>query len=301
MDHPLTGVRAKLARGEYHTKTLERELDRIFKKPRKRGHITIRKEIDAENGKLRLRVAKVYRLSPRVGLIAADAIHNFRSALDQLLFEMAFIDLGGKQDKALERLMFPASLTPENFSGHHVQDVLLAGLTQEHRALVDRFQPYNGTERPIAHHPVALLDALSNDDKHRLTQPAFVTSHSFSVRIEDMRDCAIAHPIVIEGESTGGRPLDVDTQLASVNIVVTGPNPEVDVQPINMEVFVGLRNGLDLWGVLSGIGKYCRGIVEVFSPEFETSEAVACRGLTRPGRIDSGPALPPDNIEIELF
>jgi hypothetical protein len=232
-------------------------------------------------------------------MIAADAWHNFRSAIDQLIFELAFIDNGGKEDKRLERTMFPASTTIENFRGNHVQNTLLACLTQRHRALVRRFQPYRRTYLPVEQHPLALLDALSNDDKHRLTQPALVTAHAYTFRFKDFRNC---HPASLQasGDNTGGVPLKLNQELMRLPLVITGPNPDVKMES-DMTVYVGLRNGLDLWGVTSGIGKYCRGIVEVFAPEFERPKAMRMRGRPRLGRIVPREPLPPEAMLVELI
>ena len=107
-------------------------------------------------------------------------------ALDQLIFELAFMDsragkrLSGKQ--SLGRTMFPASDTLVNFESHHVCYTLLAGITKQHRAQLKRFQPYRSRNYPGVH-PLRLLHDLSNDDKHRLTQPVLLCPHTISLDV----------------------------------------------------------------------------------------------------------------------
>jgi hypothetical protein len=283
--HPLDGVRAKIERGERHTATLHRELDRLFER-KKPPTVALGKKFNEEESYLSVTVARVDEIPVRFGVIAGDALHNFRSALDQLIYELAFVDGGGVESKRLEKTAFPASLTVENFRSDYVQKTMLAGLTVRHRALVRPFQPYRSREADKTHDPLAMLDALSNDDKHRLTQPSLISTTGFEITIPSTvgHNCHIPMGSTMTCRPIGGKPLEKNAEVMRVPIVVTGPEPDMEMK-CGLEFFVGLRNGLDISGVLEAIGKRSRAILEAFVPEFETQKALRYRDVPKLGRI----------------
>ncbi|HVA77600.1 MAG TPA: hypothetical protein VNF27_06870 [Candidatus Binataceae bacterium] len=89
-------------------------------------------------------------------LVSEFALHA-RVALDYLVFNLAWNDSGVEQ----KGTQFPIDECPERFAGHIL--TRLKGLTDEHIAMVEKFQPYNGFRL----HPLLVLNRLSNRDKHR--------------------------------------------------------------------------------------------------------------------------------------
>jgi hypothetical protein len=109
---------------------------------------------------------------PELGLIAGDAIHNARSALDHLavhidargalLADVPFTDDDEKQ------VQFPITTSPDKFNKAVARRLPHA----RHEAIdvIERFQPYNVCDSPdIAH--IKLLSDLDNVDKHRSIAP----------------------------------------------------------------------------------------------------------------------------------
>jgi hypothetical protein len=47
--------------------------------------------------------------------------------------------------------------------------------------MIRRFQPYRDREMPGRHHLLTFLDNLSNDDKHRLTQPVLIAAERMTL------------------------------------------------------------------------------------------------------------------------
>lgn len=288
MAYPLNGVRAKLDRGDEHVRTYERTQARTLRRKKPPG-VGLRLYFDHQDGTCVVTTARVDELPLKLGLLIADAVHNYRSALDQLVFELAFMDSRGgtklSANQTLERTMFPDSEDRTNFDGHHVQTRLLAGLTKKHRADLKRFQPYRGRKLPPPH-PIRLLVDLSNDDKHRLTQPVLTcpTDVDLNILFEDLRDCEPAPGAVTWNPEILGRPLKPQTEILRFPVRITGPNPDVKVKG-GMTTFVGLRNGASAKDQLGRIGAYARGIVEFFAPEFDRPIAKRLSDLPRPGRI----------------
>lgn len=97
-------------------------------------------------------------------LAISDCIHNLRSALDYIVFELAIKDSGTVQ----EGTQFPLDTespktTPD---GHKLGwDVRVKSsiqhLSQPHRDIIEKMQPYNGVKWTKA------LKDISNPDKHR--------------------------------------------------------------------------------------------------------------------------------------
>ena len=90
-------------------------------------------------------------------LLAGEAIQNLRSALDHLVFEKS----GGNR-----RTQFPIFTDPCEFQV--LGGRMMKGVSKTVRASIETVQPYKFMPEDAAHHPLALLSALSNLDKHRV-------------------------------------------------------------------------------------------------------------------------------------
>jgi hypothetical protein len=91
-------------------------------------------------------------------LISEFAFHA-RVALDYVVFALARRDTGTEQ----EGTQFPINESPEAFARNGKRGGCLQHLTVEHRAMIERFQPYQGFRL----HCLRTLHKLSNSDKHR--------------------------------------------------------------------------------------------------------------------------------------
>jgi hypothetical protein len=283
VDHPLDGIRIKLAWGDKHVDAYERREDEQLGRL-KPPYVGASIEINEEDTCI-ASISHVPKLTSDLGLIVGDAIHSYRSALDQLIFELAYMDTNGQE---LGTTGFPASDSRSNFEGNYVQTRLLAGLTQKHRAALKRFQPYRGWHEPERTHPIRMLDDLSNDDKHRVTQPAFTAMQNFQMWINPVKNCTFpaGGPDVTFNPLFLGVPLEPHTEICHAPIIVTGPKPEVEMK-LRLETFIGFRNGESCRETLRGVGAYARRIVEFFAAEFDRPKALRQRGRPRFGRIRS--------------
>lgn len=280
--HPLDGIRAKVERGEEHIQTLNREVERFFL-DREHGPIGVRHQIDPKNKTWSVVIAHVDTVPTHVGTIVGDVAHNFRSALDQLVFELAFIDTRGTE---VETSAFPASRTINNFRSNWVQNRMLRGLTLRHRAMVKRFQPYRVRQIPGRHHLLSFLDDLSNDDKHRLTQPVLIAPEGVSFEFPPGYQGHNCH--IPKGDffirNVIGWPLQEETELLRVPIVVTGPGPEMPVET-ELRATIGFRDGTPAQDALEAIAFFVREVVMAFATEFERPVAKRFRDTSRFGRI----------------
>jgi hypothetical protein len=159
----LEGVRAKIGRAEYHVldlhsrgmATLDTKGETLPPKVEvnSKGHVE----------RTTFRHPKPRPLDPTLPLIIGDCIHNLRSALDHLVYQLAI--LNGAGPDAAGKTSFPIYLRPNMF-----QDVVskkvapfISGtaLTE-----IDKLQPYKTPDPENC--TLWKLSQLDNFDKHRL-------------------------------------------------------------------------------------------------------------------------------------
>ena len=103
---------------------------------------------------------KVDRQPPiGLSLLTGDAIHNLRSTLDNLVWNLG--QISGESPKS--QLAFPVCIEEEWFKMKVLYT--LKRLPIDAQALIENLQPYNRRDDPQGHQ-VYILNRLWNDDKH---------------------------------------------------------------------------------------------------------------------------------------
>lgn len=115
---------------------------------------------------------KTFQTPPReLGLIAGDAIHNARSALDHLAVHIdawgARLAGRGYSERDERRVQFPITTSPEDFETAKLR---LPNATPEAIESIESFQPYKVSGSPDMAES-RLLSELDNVDKHRSIAP----------------------------------------------------------------------------------------------------------------------------------
>ena len=106
----------------------------------------------------------------RWGVILGDVVHNLRSALDHMIWQVTLLD-GGTPDDATQ---YPIASKSESQFESMMADRRIPGLSEKHRAMVKKTQPYHRGNR-AENHSLSVLATPSNTDKHR----ALNASYSF--------------------------------------------------------------------------------------------------------------------------
>lgn len=162
-DHRLAAVVGKYNRSSEQFDQLLAEMDAFFNKEPK-PHASLG-EFDAEKGEWIEHFQILEEPPVRFGVILGDVIHNLRSALDHLIWQVTLLD-GGTPDRNTQ---FPIIA-----EGQHEFDTeakrRIPDLSPEHRAVVQKVQPYHAGDE-ARRHPLAVLGCFSNIDKHRLVHP----------------------------------------------------------------------------------------------------------------------------------
>jgi hypothetical protein len=106
------------------------------------------------------------RLAETLSCLVSDCLHNLRSALDNLVFRLAELNLSGPVPLNVAKdLSFPICSSPAAFQ-QAISRHRISGISMAARALVERFQPYNRVNTPFRD-ALTMLSDLQNLDKHR--------------------------------------------------------------------------------------------------------------------------------------
>lgn len=176
--HRLEGIRAKLDRAEEHLNVLDHLIAAYFADNPYRilgeeetigdyWHFSVYLQVD------RFPPEEVW------GPIIGDAVHNLRSALDHLAWQLA---VPAARANTPRRIEFPIFLDDpaNNREVHRLLTKKINCLRPESHALVYGAQPYKTGD---SYHPLWLLNALWNTDKHRTLHTsgfAFIKAESLS-------------------------------------------------------------------------------------------------------------------------
>lgn len=160
----LAGVRSKIVRAQHHFADLhERIKTALSPSPEndRKGATTYK--ID-EKGHSVISLRKTEPLDSNLPLIVGDCVHNLRSALDHLVYQLAI--LNGAGPDAASKTAFPIYLKPNVFK-NVVNDKVAPFISSTALTEIEALQPYNATDPPELD-PLWVLSQLDNFDKHRL-------------------------------------------------------------------------------------------------------------------------------------
>jgi len=225
MGDPLSGVEAKRARATDHLNTLfDATREFIESEP-----YVVTEKFDAERNRFIYNVAARRDPPESIGVILGDVVHNLRSALDHLVWQLVL--LYGNHPGRWNQ--FPIYSGRQDFLTDvvHAERGPLHGIPQDSKAwtLIEQAQPYRrGKGRKT--HALAVLRELSNEDKHRVVLQTLVSTRTpddtakvLSFDIE--RDIASIEAIWVRQAVINEQGTDV----VELGVVPSGPNPKVQM------------------------------------------------------------------------
>ncbi len=157
----LSGVWAKIARADEHFDLLEREIRAFTDRDPQPIGLSIPK-FDAESGWFIAYAMEAEPPPPRLGVILGDLVHDTRSALDHLVWQLVI--LNGATPKRSNT--FPLTLTEASWE-NAIRNGCLQGVSKKHQAIIKRVQPNQGPNGPEDTY-TGVLGHLSNIDKHQI-------------------------------------------------------------------------------------------------------------------------------------
>jgi hypothetical protein len=266
--HPLDGPRLKISYAKAEIDRL-RSVEEIFFQ--NTHYSVIRAEIDSVSGNQIYRV-KVDGYPPSLdwGISIGEIVHNLRSALNHLVYQLAFLN-SANEPKAIARdrkLQFPICIDPDEFRRRGINRIKL--LCSEHKTTVERLQPYSGSSSLALktvnlsqwsgrNSPLYWLEEINNADKHRIIQVAGPKAVGVGVGYWGKKS-----PIISGGTI---QMLEDGAIFSSAE-----PNRHVD---INITPFIAFADGCDavrgqvMNPILDKIATTVAEIIDIFEPEFE--------------------------------
>lgn len=162
---------------------------------------------------------KTREIPENFAFVAGDAIYNLRSCLDHLAFALAESYSGfAAAEKGLGQ--FPIHGAIGSYMDKGV--VACRYMSDEVKGIIETLQPYHAGKK-ASEHPLAVLNALSNIDKHRhLTLGRSVRMESSVALSPESQDIEI----VAQKTSIRAGTFSDETAVAQILCRVTGSKPK---------------------------------------------------------------------------
>lgn len=216
--------------------------------------------LDAADGSLHIRGP--VRIPPmRAFTIVGEFLHDLRSALDHLAWQLVLIN-GGSPTRAT---VFPLGVDP---SSH---ESVAGGVSSRAQSLIRAAQTCHQVGEDRRLHPLAMLRHLSNVDKHR------------QVPLQAVRLRNIA--TMGDGQSFSGecRLSEVAEDFATLKFVSTDASIDMEgtmVVAVHLERYEGDRNGIPAVTCLRELHGFVSGLIDSFE---------GCFGAMHPGDMEMDP------------
>lgn len=172
-------VWAKVERAKEHRDTLQSYIAETFSAEEKRPRLGLK--FDPEARKNILYVNRMPDLADdfeRCSLLLGDAVHNLRTALDHLTYQLALLKGPIRRERELE---FPITESLSDWKSARKRN--LAQLRAADRDVIERYQGYHRLDAQLSvglyFHPLVMLGELDNADKHRLLNTVMVPDSGF--------------------------------------------------------------------------------------------------------------------------
>lgn len=163
MESPhLASVRAKIDRAQIHLDAIKAALRLVLGTKPEVHHVAT--ELDFKRQEIISTIPKVEPLEPTLPLMIGDCIHNLRSALDHLVYQLA-VQHGTSSDFA-DKTFFPICLTDTEFNDRprkRIKPLVSDSAFTE----IEKSQPYFAYDIP-EESDIWVLHKLDIIDKHRL-------------------------------------------------------------------------------------------------------------------------------------
>jgi hypothetical protein len=249
MADPLAGVRAKLDRAEEHLAALKDQVSAFLDT----DPYGVREHIDPETGGYSLSIEIRQQPPLLVSVIVGDLIHNLRSALDHLAWQLVLAN-GRKPSGSTQFPTFVSEPVSEDDARKWAARV--KGMSPAVVKEIAGMQPYTAGDKARLH-SLAILNAFSNEDKHKLPLAcvAAIAKHERGTAgVAPVRDVEIEWVDIATG-----KPLKEGDYIAWGKVRVTGPNPQTEVKgKLPVEIAFGDRHAR-----LDGLVDLCRQVGSV--------------------------------------
>ncbi len=252
---PLDAIHAKLDRADAHREALMLEANAFLdRKP-----IGVHGKFERDASRYSLRIA-IHEDPPlKLSIILGDMVHNLRSALDHLAWDLA-IATGG--EPRIGATAFPVFTEEPSGKTRQKWARMVTGISQAAVDALRKIQPYETSDRP-ERTGLAVLVALSNQDKHRLAlaRVAAIQAHDYGlIGLEEVRDINLGAANI----SIGRALIDGD-EIAWAEAHATGREPEAQLKG-ELPIEIAFGDGHTRFDGLANLCNQSRSVVAHLAP-----------------------------------
>jgi len=230
------------------------------------------------------------------GVMFGDALHNFRSALDHLVWQLVLLN----DEAPGNHNQFPICDTEASYLGvrregqSSARDYRLRGVSDPHKELIDQMQPYQTVAPPRSIPALTALRKLSNHDKHRLVHLTVFAVDFKST--EDFDQILVANADAGERVGTKFEPLPADgeAEILVVQYACPGSDPQVSANG-EPPLGIGFSESRARLEHFSQVGADIEGIINVFAPDFPQSGGVGSGVTAGTTRLNISESTAPQN------
>jgi hypothetical protein len=231
MSHPLDGCRAKIERADQHITNLKSEVQAFVR--HLEGTNPPVRQFNPQTGQHEYILQLGTDPPLIVSILAGEVLYHLRSSLDHLIGQL--LRANKASESALRMSEFPVFVDGAKYPTYGRRKI--QGVSDEATTLIDKLQPcYRTDGLPADDHPLAVLHALNNIDKHRLLllPVVDVVTDFAEVTATHSGPYGVGLNIPKNRRVVFGSTKDVAQRIVSVFL----PGPILE--PINVEVKVGL-------------------------------------------------------------
>lgn len=262
----LASVRAKIDRADDYFKQIDSAIKGFLSAELEAHQSPIPRYKKAEGHQLAITTPVTKPLDPLLPLIVGDCIHNLRSALDHLAFQLAVMNNAGTEaERKIASPICEDGSDFKKFARHKVKPFV----GKEAFAALQELQPYE-TVNPAKDAVLWVLSELDNIDKHRLLILAEPQIRAERFAVDGPGGKRFEHQL----PKPIWKPFKGDTEVIRFDFSTAFDRPGKVAVKVNASIMVQLRDtglicdGKDLAETLKDMRRVVRHVVDDFGKRF---------------------------------
>lgn len=264
MSGSLESARAKIRRAEEHRDEFQRRLNAFLE----RDPYRVAFEFDSQGWHNFIWEVREVLPSEDLGLIFGDILTNLRSALDYLAWQLVLVAGNTPGDRTQFPILESARIKGRDDWSQKWASVSgdrLKGVERKWVDEIERLQPYKRSHLP-KQDPLAILELISNINKHRTLPVAITTTDLFSALIN-------VEPLPVGETFAFENWLHLPIKRGALAMrfrIASGVELRVEVNhPRRFRVAFSDPTGFD-WGTNDDLIRWVAQVVAIFEPAFPT-------------------------------
>jgi len=220
MAHPLDGIWEKIKRADEHIKNLDLDITSFLQSD-------IYKIVGYPQSETREHVLRVMGPPPplRFSVIAGEVIHQCRSALDHLIWQLVLANQGTPD----RRHEFPICETTGKFK-EACDRRKIKGISSIAARIIESIQPYNNP-KGFEWHPLWVLHSMDITDKHKLLMVVIATASLSGQMLSIDPGQSNVNILGFSEPKWPSRPTEDGTEIFRIRLGEPAPQMNVDVKP----------------------------------------------------------------------